>query len=69
MNGRVIRRIGMVVDLQLAKALVEYETLNLEEVKQVLEGKALDRPALTQGESLVGEQERKGPVGDIVEGI
>jgi len=30
---------------------------------------ALDRPALAPGESLVGEQERKGPVGDIVEGI
>jgi hypothetical protein len=54
---------------QLAKALVEYETLNLDEVKLVLDGKPLDRlPNI--GEALKGEQEKKGEVGQvIVDGI
>ncbi|KAK1923181.1 ATP-dependent peptidase [Papiliotrema laurentii] len=54
---------------KLAKALVEYETLNLDEVKLVLDGKPLDRlPNI--GEALKGEQEKKGEVGQvIVDGI
>ncbi|KAK8850662.1 hypothetical protein IAR55_004582 [Kwoniella newhampshirensis] len=51
----------------LAEALVEYETLSLDEVKQVLQGQKLSRPT-TEGESLVGEAEREGK-GAIVEGI
>ena len=52
---------------RLASALVEYETLSLDEVKLVLDGKKLDRPT-TEGERLVGEEEREGR-GQIVDGI
>ncbi|WVR08714.1 hypothetical protein IAU60_005772 [Kwoniella sp. DSM 27419] len=51
----------------LAKALVEYETLSLDEVKQVLAGQRLNRPT-TEGESLQSEAEREGK-GPIVDGI
>ncbi|WWD20836.1 hypothetical protein CI109_105313 [Kwoniella shandongensis] len=51
----------------LANALVEYETLSLDEVKQVLAGQKLSRPT-TEGESLISEGERDGK-GAIVEGI
>jgi len=47
---------------------VEYETLNLDEVKQVLRGEQLMRIP-NVGESLMGEQEKKGPTGVVVEGI
>lgn len=53
--------------IQLAKALVEYETLSLDEVKQIFAGKKLDRPT-DEGEKLIGEQEKKGE-GPIVDGI
>lgn len=57
-----------VADAQLAKALVEYETLSLEEVRLVLQGKKLDR-LLNQGEKLIGESERAGVPIQIAEGI
>lgn len=54
---------------QLASALVEYETLNLDEVKQVLAGKKLQRLA-SLGDSLKGTKEATAsPDGPIVEGI
>jgi ATP-dependent metalloprotease len=54
---------------QLASALVQYETLNLDEVKQVLAGKKLQRLA-SLGDSLKGTKEATaGPDGPIVEGI
>ncbi|OWZ31309.1 ATP-dependent metalloprotease [Cryptococcus neoformans] len=52
---------------RLADALIEYETLSLDEVKQVLEGKRLNRPT-TEGESLKGQGEKNGK-GPIVDGI
>ncbi|ODN99608.1 hypothetical protein L198_03452 [Cryptococcus wingfieldii CBS 7118] len=52
---------------KLAEALVEYETLSLDEVKQILAGRRLDRPT-SEGASLVGEAEREGK-GAVVEGI
>ncbi|WVQ95338.1 hypothetical protein IAU59_002434 [Kwoniella sp. CBS 9459] len=55
---------------KLANALVEYETLSLDEVKQVLAGNKLDRPIESVGESLKGEAEKEGHVpGQIVDGI
>ncbi|WVF67772.1 hypothetical protein IAT40_002532 [Kwoniella sp. CBS 6097] len=55
---------------KLANALVEYETLSLDEVKQVLAGHKLDRPIETVGESLKGEAEKEGHMpGQIVDGI
>ena len=48
---------------------MEYETLNLEEVKLVLQGKSLVRP-INVGETLKGEAEKLGQgMGAIVEGI
>jgi hypothetical protein len=58
-------------DGQLAKALVEYETLSLDEVKKVLGGQKLERLEALKAlgdEVLLGEEERKGQ-GEIVEGI
>ena len=55
-------------DKQLANALVEYETLSLDEVRQVLRGEKLDRPSASEGLKLVGEHEKQ-PEGPIVEGI
>jgi ATP-dependent metalloprotease len=58
-------------DWQLAKALVEYETLSLDEVKKVLGGQKLERLEALKAlgdEVLLGEEERKGQ-GEIVEGI
>jgi ATP-dependent metalloprotease len=52
---------------QLATALVEYETLSLDEVKLVLAGKKLDRPT-DDGEKLMGEAERRHE-GAVVDGI
>ncbi|WWC65284.1 uncharacterized protein I303_107901 [Kwoniella dejecticola CBS 10117] len=53
----------------LAKALVEYETLSLDEVREVLDGKSLSRPT-TEGETLKSEEEiRNQPGGKVVEGI
>ncbi|WVW80572.1 hypothetical protein I302_102558 [Kwoniella bestiolae CBS 10118] len=53
----------------LANALVEYETLSLDEVRQVLAGKKLNRPT-TEGESLKSEEEvRTQAGGQIVDGI
>nr|XP_019007835.1 ATP-dependent metalloprotease [Kwoniella pini CBS 10737]OCF46616.1 ATP-dependent metalloprotease [Kwoniella pini CBS 10737] len=53
----------------LAKALVEYETLSLDEVRQVLAGQSLNRPT-TEGETLKSEEEiRNQPGGKVVEGI
>ncbi|ORX40819.1 peptidase family M41-domain-containing protein [Kockovaella imperatae] len=52
---------------KLAAALVEYETLNLDEVRLVLQGKKLDRP-LNVGESFKSAAEKLGQ-GAIVEGI
>lgn len=43
---------------KLASALVEYETLTLDEVKKVLAGEKLDRMG-TAGEALKGEHERE----------
>ncbi|OCF45519.1 ATP-dependent metalloprotease [Kwoniella heveanensis CBS 569] len=55
---------------KLANALVEYETLSLDEVKQVLAGQKLDRPIETVGESLKGQAEKEGHMpGQIVDGI
>lgn len=57
---------------QLAKALVEHETLSLDEVRTVLKGEKLDRPAVNQGEKLVGEKEKLvggEPTGPVVDGI
>jgi ATP-dependent metalloprotease len=51
----------------LATALVEYETLSLDEVKLVLAGKKLDRPT-DDGEKLMGEAERRHE-GAVVDGI
>lgn len=42
----------------LAAALIEYETLSLDEVKQVLAGNKLDRMG-TGGEALKGQHERE----------
>lgn len=53
---------------QLAKALVDYETLNLDEVRLILADKPLNRP-VDHGEKLVGEAERKGETGQVVDGI
>ncbi|KAI9633435.1 ATP-dependent peptidase [Dioszegia hungarica] len=56
----------------LAKALVEHETLSLDEVRTVLKGEKLDRPAVNQGEKLVGEKEKLAgdePTGPVVDGI
>jgi ATP-dependent metalloprotease len=55
-------------DRQIAKALVEYETLSLEEVRTVLSGKPLDRPK-NEGEVLRSAAEKAGAPGAIVEGI
>lgn len=55
-------------DKQLANALVEYETLSLDEVRQVLRGEKLDRPSASEGLKLVGKHEKQ-PEGPIVEGI
>lgn len=52
---------------QLASALVEYETLSLDEVRVVLNGGKLDRPS-ADGESLMSVAERTGK-GAVVEGI
>ncbi|OCF56206.1 ATP-dependent metalloprotease [Kwoniella mangroviensis CBS 10435] len=53
----------------LANALVEYETLSLDEVRQVLSGQKLNRPT-TEGESLKSEEEiRNQAGGQIVDGI
>ncbi|WVN89778.1 uncharacterized protein L203_105008 [Cryptococcus depauperatus CBS 7841] len=52
---------------RLAEALVEYETLSLHEVREVLAGKRLDRPT-TGGERLKGNAEREGQ-GQVVDGI
>ena len=55
---------------QLANALVEYETLSLDEVRKVLKGEKLDRPSASEGLKLVGEHEKHHePEGPIVEGI
>jgi ATP-dependent metalloprotease len=54
--------------LQIAKALVEYETLSLDEVKTVLSGQDLARPK-NEGESLVSQGERQEAQGAVVEGI
>jgi len=54
-------------DDQIANALVEYETLSLDEVRTVLSGKPLDRPK-NEGEVLQSEAEKAG-TGAIVEGI
>ena len=54
-------------DDQIANALVEYETLSLDEVRTVLSGKSLDRPK-SEGEVLKSEAEKAG-TGAIVEGI
>jgi hypothetical protein len=43
-----------VVSLQLANALVEYETLNMDEVKAVLRGEKLDR-----GDALLSSSAKK----------
>ncbi|KAL7422934.1 i-AAA protease yme1 [Cryptotrichosporon argae] len=53
----------------LAKALVEYETLSLDEVRTVLQGRPLDRPAASEGEALRGSEERAGAAGAFVDGI
>ena len=56
----------------MAKALVEHETLSLDEVRTVLKGEKLDRPAVNQGEKLVGEKEKLAgdePTGPVVDGI
>jgi hypothetical protein len=46
---------------------VEYETLNLDEVKLVLQGKKLDRSiTLVGGERLLGEAEKRGKAGLIL---
>jgi ATP-dependent metalloprotease len=45
----------------LAAALVEYETLNLDEVRTVLKGEKLDR-SIILGEKLVSEAEKRGDV-------
>jgi ATP-dependent metalloprotease len=47
---------------------VEYETLNLEEVRLVLAGKKLERPISLGGERLIGETEKRGE-GAVIEGI
>ncbi|WVQ86267.1 hypothetical protein IAT38_008435 [Cryptococcus sp. DSM 104549] len=52
---------------RLAEALLEYETLSLDEVKQVLAGNKLER-LTTEGQSLQSEAEKAGK-GSIVEGI
>jgi hypothetical protein len=52
---------------QIANALVEYETLSLDEVRTVLSGKPLNRPK-NEGEVLRSEAEKAG-TGAIVEGI
>lgn len=54
--------------VQLARALVEYETLSLEEVKKVISGEGLNRAVSDFGQRLIGVQERQGK-GEIVEGI
>lgn len=54
--------------IQLAKALVEYETLNLEEVRLVLQGKKLERPT-DDGPKLVGEVAKAESAGAVVDGI
>jgi len=54
-------------DKQIANALVEYETLSLDEVRTVLSGKPLNRPK-NEGEVLRSEAEKAG-TGAIVEGI
>ncbi|TXT05976.1 hypothetical protein VHUM_03737 [Vanrija humicola] len=41
----------------LAKALVEYETLDADEVKKVLSGQKLDRPGASEGAALRSEKE------------
>lgn len=41
----------------LAKALVEYETLDADEVKKVLAGQKLDRPGASEGDALRSETE------------
>lgn len=53
---------------QLANALIEYETLNSDEVKLVLKGEPLNRAPIL-GDALIGEEEKKGNTGEIVEGI
>jgi ATP-dependent metalloprotease len=53
---------------KLASALVEYETLTLEEVKRILAGESLSR-VNTEGIKLQGEVERAGLTGAVVDGI
>jgi ATP-dependent metalloprotease len=69
---KVSRRVRNHVDVSLtpsplATALVEYETLSLDEVKLVLAGNKLDRPT-DDGEKLMGEAERRHE-GPVVDGI
>ncbi|CAD6578254.1 MAG: hypothetical protein TREMPRED_002141 [Tremellales sp. Tagirdzhanova-0007] len=52
---------------KLASALIEYETLSLDEVRLVLNGGRLQRPT-SEGTSLMGIEEREGQ-GPVVEGI
>jgi len=54
--------------VQLASALVEYETLTLEEVRRVVRGEMLNRDS-NKGETLIGVIEKTGQLGPIVEGI
>ncbi|WWC92443.1 uncharacterized protein L201_007401 [Kwoniella dendrophila CBS 6074] len=54
---------------KLATALVEYETLSQDEVREILKGNKLNRPT-TEGESLKSEEEiRTQAGGQIVDGI
>jgi ATP-dependent Zn protease len=52
----------------IAQALVDYETLSLDEVRTILSGKPLSRPK-NDGEVLRSEAEKAGQTGAIVEGI
>ncbi|KAK4684938.1 ATP-dependent metalloprotease, partial [Tremellales sp. Uapishka_1] len=54
---------------KLASALVEYETLSLDEVRTVLQGKKLER-VVEDGEVLKGNLEKAGQAkGEVVDGI
>lgn len=53
---------------KIANALVEYETLSLDEVKTILTGSPLNRPK-NEGDVLRSEAEKAKQSGPIVEGI